>query len=717
MKDQKPPALKMSFSLKANPPRPAQPPAPDARLSAALQLAAQGQWPQAEAAVRALLAAEPQHAGGWKTLAAVLLAQGKDALDAAQKAVARQPQDAQAVCNLGRAFHDRRQWTEAITAYRYALGLRPGLPQALLSLGQALRETGDLAGSDSCLREATRLQPPWAEAFNDLGVTQTAAGQLDAAYQSLRQALALEPGHVTAMTNLGRALCLGQRHDLAASVFDRAIALDARSVPAHLGRADALRELGLLEEAESSYRQALALRPGLAQAHTGLGICLVQQGRAQNALAEYEAAQAAARDDLAVLPCMMFARQYLPDPEPLAWLAEARAFGQAARAHARPFQTWKVSADPGRKLRVGLVSGDLREHPVAHFLDAVLRELVAGHGDRIEWVAYHNHPDEDAMSERLRSRCAAWHRVSRWSDAQLAQQIHADGVDLLVDLAGHTEHNRVTVFAWRAAPVQLNWLGYFATTGIAEMDHLLADSHTVPPGNETHFTENIWRLPATRLCFTPPAEEVPVSALPALANGHITFGCFNHLGKLNARVIEVWSRILQRVPHSRLLLKAKQLTGTATRERLLQAFAAHGIGADRLLLEAGSPRQAYLETYHRVDIGLDPFPYTGGTTTVESLWMGVPVLTLAGATLIGRQGLGLLHNAGLPDWVAHSNDDYVERAVALAARPDTLAALRAQLRAQVLASPLFDAPAFAGHFEQALRGMWTRWCEQQNPSL
>ncbi len=716
MNQRTPTPPKMSFSFAPIKLKPTAPPQ-DVRLAPIQSLVSQGRLDDAEVQTRALLAADPQHAMAWKTLAAVLLAQGKDALDAAQKAVARMPNDAQAVTNLGRAFHDRRMYKEAITAYRYALRLQPQLLQALLNLGAALRDTGDLAGAEAQLLTATRLHPSSPEAFNDLGVTLTLAGRLDAAYQSLHQALALAPQHAMAMTNLGQALIEGRRHDLAAGVFDRALATQPDLAKAHLGRANALRELGLLEDAEASYRRALALQPQDPLTEMGLGICLVEQGRAEEALVHYQAAQTLERNDLAALPGMMFARQYLADPTPLDWIHEARAFGAAASAHAQVFQRWQVTADAHRPLRVGMVSGDLRRHPVGRFMESVLLELAGQHSASLSFVAYFNHHEEDELTARLKPRCVQWHAVGEWTDAQLARQIHQDGVDILIDLAGHTTHNRVRVFAWRPAPVQLSWLGYFATTGIAEMDYLLADPHTVPPEHEAHFTETIWRLPETRMCFTPPREVVPVSPLPAQASGHITFGCFNHVGKINDTVIATWSRILHRVPGSRLFLKAKQLAGEAARQRLTRALAAHGISDDRLVLEAGSPRLQYLETYHRIDIGLDPFPYTGGTTTVESLWMGVPVLTLAGPNLISRQGLALMNNAGLPDWVASDADDYVERAVAFANDLPALAELRSQLRAQVLASPLFDAQTFARHFEAALRGMWTRWCERQTPSL
>ena len=259
----------------------------------------------------------------------------------------------------------------------------------------------------------------------------------------------------------------------------------------------------------------------------------------------------------------------------------------------------------------------------------------------------------------------------------------------------------------------MSWLGYFATTGVAAIDYLIADPWTLLASEEGNFTEQIWRLPETRLCFTAPNVKVEVAPLPALSNGYLTFACFNNLAKMNDAVVALWARVLVAVPDSRLFLKSLQFNEVSARQSVVERFAAHGVHAERLILEAAAPRAEYLATYQRVDIALDPFPYTGGTTSVESLWMGVPVLTLDGKSFLSRQGVGLLMNAGLPAWIAADADDYVARAVSHASDVQALASLRAGLRQQVLASPIFDAPRFAQHFEAALRGMWQEWCERQ----
>jgi len=287
-------------------------------------------------------------------------------------------------------------------------------------------------------------------------------------------------------------------------------------------------------------------------------------------------------------------------------------------------------------------------------------------------------------------------------------------VHVLLDLSGHTIHNRLPMFAYQPAPVQASWLGYLATTGVAAIDYLIADSWTLPTTDEASFTEKIWRLPETYLCFTPPEVEVAVSPLPALTEGCVTFGSFNSLTKMTDEVVALWARVLAAVPGSRLYLKTRQLKESAIRQSIIECYAAHGIESDQLILEDVVPGRAeHLATYHRVDIALDPFPYPGITTSAEALWMGVPVLTLAGGRFLSRQGVGLLMNTGLPEWVASDPDDYVARAALHAGDLQGLAALRASLRDRFLASPICDAKRFARHFELALEGMWKKNLSQQ----
>jgi predicted O-linked N-acetylglucosamine transferase (SPINDLY family) len=438
-----------------------------------------------------------------------------------------------------------------------------------------------------------------------------------------------------------------------------------------------LKDLGRLDEALRALQRALEINPSSALAHNNL----------------------------------LFIHNYLADQPPEGLLSEARRFGEMVARLAQPYTEWPNPPDHHKVIHVGFVSGDLHGHPVGYFLEGVLAALSSQAIGRLELYAYHSIVREDETSKRLRACCKAWHSAVGLSDAALAGRIREDGIDILIDLSGHTANNRLPVFAWRPAPIQVSWLGYFATTGVAAIDYFIADPWTLPQDQEAFFTEQIWRLPETRLCFTPPTAKVDVNALPALANGYITFGCFNNLSKMNDAVVQLWARVLSAVPASRLFLKYQQFAEASVRQSTRERFAVYGIAADRLIFEDYVPRANYLAAYHRVDIALDPFPFPGGTTTVEALWMGIPVLTLAGERFLSRQGVGLLMNAGLPEWIATDHDDYVARAVAHASDLQSLAALRARLRQQALASPIYDAPRFAKHFEAALREMWLTWCQ------
>jgi predicted O-linked N-acetylglucosamine transferase (SPINDLY family) len=369
------------------------------------------------------------------------------------------------------------------------------------------------------------------------------------------------------------------------------------------------------------------------------------------------------------------------------------------------YSTWLASTAPQR-LRVGLVSGDLGEHPVGYFLQGLLAQLDRS---RLEVFAYPTHRRSDALTERIRSHCAGWTPLFGRDDAEAARQIRADGVHVLFDLAGHSAHNRLPVFAFRPSPVQATWLGYFATTGVAEIDYLLADPVGVPPEHRSHFSETIWYLPETRLCFTPPSVDLPVAPAPALADGTLTFGSFQDLTKVNEAVLALWARVLADVPKARLRLQNKQSADSTVRRQLGQRLQALGVAADRVSMHGPQPREGYLAAHAEVDLILDTFPFPGGTTTCEALWMGVPTVTLAGDRLIGLQGASLLAAAGLSDWVAATPAEYVDKALAFSGDLPALARLRAGLRPRLLASPLFDAPRFARHFEAAVWAMWQRW--------
>jgi predicted O-linked N-acetylglucosamine transferase (SPINDLY family) len=347
---------------------------------------------------------------------------------------------------------------------------------------------------------------------------------------------------------------------------------------------------------------------------------------------------------------------------------------------------------------------------VGHFLEGVLTQIDPA---RIDLIAYSTGHTEDELTERMRPYFSKWNGLFCKSDEAAAQLIHADGVHVLLDLSGHTAHNRLPVFSWKPAPIQASWLGYFATTGIAEMDYVLADIVGVPEARQGQFTETVWYLPDTRLCFTPFKVEIPVAELPALKNSCITFGCFQNLSKVGDEVLALWGDILAALPNARLRMQCKQLGEPAQAEKMLDRLKHYGIDAGRVGIHGADFREAYLSAYAEVDLILDTFPYPGGTTTCEALWMGVPTLTLAGDSLLARQGASLMTAAGLPDWVAKSREEYISKAIALAGEVQKLSVLRAGLRQQVLASPVFDGKRFARNLEGALRSMWEKYQDRQ----
>jgi predicted O-linked N-acetylglucosamine transferase (SPINDLY family) len=399
---------------------------------------------------------------------------------------------------------------------------------------------------------------------------------------------------------------------------------------------------------------------------------------------------------------MLFALNYVAEVGPVTATNEAKRFGDLARRQVPwRYEAWQARR-AGEKIRVGFVSGDLREHPVGYFIEALLRHLDP---KRFELLAYHATMREDQLTGRLKPFFKQWRCVHGMNDENLAKRIHADGVNLLFDLSGHTGNSRLSMFAFKPAPVQVAYLGYFATTGLAEIDYILGDQFVTPHRDAVHFTEEIWQLPHSYWCYTPPSADVAVGPLPALCNGHVTFGCFNNTSKLNARVFDTWAEVMQLVPDSRLLLKAKQLDDKALCNKLHQEFAARGIDLSRIELDGWSGYTDYLKAYQRVDIGLDPFPFPGGTTTMDSLWMGVPVVAIQGDRLVGHNAETVAHNAGLGDWVSATTQEYVAKAVSWSGRLDELSNLRAGMRERLKASPLMDGPLFAQSVGDAIEGM------------
>jgi len=459
------------------------------------------------------------------------------------------------------------------------------------------------------------------------------------------------------------------------------------------------------EAAIACSRQALSIKPDCAVSYYNIGNAQKEQGKHYEAIASFEKALRIDQDFVAADSNILFCMNYVRDYDALR-IYERHI--EWAERHAAPYIDIAATSagrirDSVRTLRVGYVSADFREHPVGFFMEGVLQHHSR---DKCEVFCYSNSAQEDVITKRLRTYVPNWRQVSALNDDEVAGLVRSDGIDILVDLSGHTSGNRLLVFARKPAPVQVTWLGYFNTTGLSNMDYLLADKIGIPEPRRQRFTESIWYLPDTMFCFTPPTVDVPVTALPALSNGMITFGCFQNLAKVDDGVLAAWGEIFSALPKARLRMQCKQLGDPVQVELMTERLRSFGITSPRVVLHGPMPREEYLAAHSEVDLILDTFPYTGCTTTSEALWMGVPTLTMAGDSLYSRQGASLLTAAGLKDWVAESKQDYIDRAVAFAGDLSKLAALRAGLREQVLASPLFDPPRFTHNLEVAFWQMW-----------
>lgn len=402
------------------------------------------------------------------------------------------------------------------------------------------------------------------------------------------------------------------------------------------------------------------------------------------------------------LTALGFNYQYLPAMPVAARRQHAERFAAAVRRRVTAFDSWLTDNNPDRHLRIGLICGDLRRHPVAFFMLTVLEALQ---NRQLDFFVYDSLAKPDAITEKFKPLVQGWQLIKTLTDTQAAHLIRNDKIDILIDLHGYTSGNRMAVMAMKPAPVQVTWLGYQGTSGLTEIDYALADPFSVPEWQTEEFTEKVWRLPRLSMCFSLPESNYEVVPPPVLRNGFITFGCMNNPNKINDTVLALWARVLAAVPGSRLLLRGGGFNQPGYRRRFVTRLQNAGIDPQRVTIERMAPRERFLEIYSRVDIALDPFPYSGITTTAEALWAGVPVLALEGNSMVWRMGGCFVQACGMPEWVAPTPDDYVARAAQFAADPQYLVALRRDQRARVLASPLFDAVDFANHFEQALRQM------------
>jgi predicted O-linked N-acetylglucosamine transferase (SPINDLY family) len=602
------------------------------------------------------------------------------------------------------------RFADAENLCRQIISTQPSHPQALHILGQLALQAGRPDLAVPYLQKSLQLDPRNAIACFDLANAIMKVAPVDQAIPIYHRAIQLQPTLTEVYVNLGIALALQEQFEDSIAAFRTAIAQRPNFPEAHDGLGLALRLSGQLHEAASEHRKAIELRPTFPAAHSNLGLALVELGEMEPAIAAFREALRLApnfRDaHTALLYNLHFCTPYNADQIHREHQSWNRSFAQP---RARLQQFHKNDRDPNRPLRVGYVSADFRQHAVSFFIE----NLLAGHNEKnVEVFCYADQSKPDEVTQRLQSHVRNWRDITSRSDQDVDRMIRHDQIDILVDLSGHTLGNRLLLFAAKPAPVQLTYLGYIDTTGLDTIDYRLTDSIADPPGATERFhSEKLLQLPATFACYHPPTDAQPPGPLPALTASHVTFASFAILQKLNPPLLECWADLLSKVPNSHLIIVAKGLQHSDRQQSIRQTFEQRAIASDRLTLFDLQSFPDYLNLHQRIDIILDSFPVNGHTVTCHGLWMGVPVVTLAGQTYCQRLTASVLTNLNLTNLIANSPAQYINIAIKLATDLSRLANLRATLRQILAASTIMDSPRFVQDVETAYRTIWHHWCE------
>ena len=625
------------------------------------------------------------------------------------QALSLKPGDAKVLCNLGEWCIAQNQSAEALDWFERALSSSPRLFEARLNKTAALFELARYEEARLLAEQLALDEPLRAEAFLNLGNVLVHTGKSKRGILQYKKALELQPGYAEAHFNL--ATLLGSRADLAQTIgyLEQRIKEQGDSVQ-NLGLlAAAEQAAGHLGKSEALCRRILARQPDNLTALITLGSCLDGGGDAAAALPLYERVLALDPSQWAMGSNVLFELNNVSTLGRDGVFERHCAWGRQVEGMLPPPALFEGRGrDPARKLRIGYVSGDFCVHPVGFLLRDILR-----HRDAKEFSVHCYSMlirPEEALPE-LREAADSWDDIFFLDDSELDALIRKAEIDILVDLSGHTAFHRLAVFARKPAPVQAEWIGYFHSTGLRSIDYFITDPATTPQGSGQRFSETPVYLPHTRFCYSPPDYAPAVAASPVQTQGAITFGSFNRLPKVTDAVLAAWCQILLALPQSRLVVKSGALSDEQVRTRLLARFAQQGIAKDRLYVREGSSHQEMLAEYGEIDIALDTFPFNGGMTTLEALWMGVPVVTIAGDTVVSRQTLSALANIGLAETLAFANvEAYVAGAIALAQDTERLADLRSQMRARMQASPLRQSETFSRDLEALYRRMWQAWC-------
>ncbi|MHB1676708.1 MAG: tetratricopeptide repeat protein [Sulfuriferula sp.] len=648
-----------------------------AKLRLAIEHHQEGRIAQAESLYQQILDVAPGYADALNLTGLIAYQRGQmdRAVTLIAQAIHAKPLDQSYHYNLGVVQQAQGRLEEAVACYRQALLIKPDYIEVYPNLGVALHSQNRLEEAVACYRQALSIKPDYAEAYSNLGLALKDQGQLEAAVACYRQALLIKPDYAEAHCNLGAAL----------------------------------KDKGQLNEAVACYQQALLVKPDFAKAYCNLGAALPDQGQLDEAILCYQQALALKPDYHEAYSNLLLCAQYSPRYTPSELIAEhLRYAAQFEAPLKRAWQPHLNSCEPNRPLKIGYVSPDFRNHSVAFFIEPVL----ANHEkSQVEVFCYYNNYLHDAVTDRLAAAADHWVPCIGLTDDQLAERIRKDGIDILVDLSVHSAQHRLLTFARKPAPVQVSWIGYAGTTGLDAMDYRLTDEYMDPPGmTEQYHSEKLVRL-RTAYIYQAPAESPPVNELPSLTSSQFILACLNNLAKINQDTIHLWGRILTALPHAKLMLG--NTDSESTKQRLIDMFGQEGVDPERLILQPKMSLMDYLALHHRIDLALDCFPYNGGITTCHSLWMGVPVITLAGNRSISRVGASLMMRAGLAEFITHSPDQYLERTLQVARNLPKLSQIRQTLGERITSNINNDPKHLTRELETAFRLMWEKWCNDK----
>lgn len=673
----------------------------------------QGQLQQAENHYREIIALAPRNPDALNMMGLIYQQCGDfdRAVKYARKAVQlnRSPGF---LSNLGSAYRGVKKYPEAIEAFTNSLAQKPDLLEAQFNLADTFLECRQYQKAVNAFKKTLNLKPKMVKALEGLSSALLGMGNLPAAISCAKKILAIEPENVVALLNKGVSYQIAGKLDKALAAITAALKT-APEMPEALNSMGNIRgQQGHYNEALSYYEKASTIKSEFVEAKSNLAWMLLQHGQPQKSAKLYRDLVGQNPRDPKIHSDLLFTLNYDPTLSQDQLFAEATLWGKKFSGEIKLVERKSISekskpTPSPKRLKIGFLSPDFRNHPVGIFLLPLLSQISK---ERFETFCYseissRNEDDKTTVFKKLADK---WYQTSGRTDFEVARQIVSDEIDILIDLAGHSANNRLPVLSYRPAPVQANWLGYVNTTGLPMVDYRITDIEADPPGSESHYCESLIRLPHGFFCYSPPENSPDIQTLPASKMGHVTFGSLNNSVKISEPVIKTWAEILQCLPKSRLIMVSKPLGDEYIRNHFSEIFLKYGVNKERVEMTGYLSMEAYLNLYNQIDIALDPFPHNGHTITCHTLWMGVPVITLRGSRYASRMGASIMTRINLPEFIADSKQEYCDKAVSLALDFDRLAALRQNMRQRLLTSPMCDAKQFAENFQNALLDMWQK---------